>query len=176
MVHQARSASTSPLGAPAACKALTVLTSADRAEIAELVVDYAYAVDEGAWSSLAALFTSDATIDYSSAGGIVGTPEEIVAWLPEALALFDWTLHSVSTHRVRDLGDDEAAGEVHVEARHGLVWEGVEERMDVTATYQDRYLRTEAGWRIASRTERTLAITGGSFAALADAARRPDRR
>lgn len=144
----------------------------DRTALRELAIAYSYAVDERDWDAFVALFTEDATIDYTSAGGIAGTPAAVAAWMPGALELFDWTLHSVSTHRVTIADDGTASGDVHVLARHGLVWDGTDELMDVTAVYHDAYVRTAAGWRIAARREETLAITGGAFAALADAARR----
>ena len=49
----------------------------DRVLIGDLVVAYAYAVDEKNWMAFEALFTQDAQIDYRSAGGIAGTPAEL---------------------------------------------------------------------------------------------------
>lgn len=140
------------------------LRAHDRLAIEVLTTGYAYAVDEGDWSGFEALFAPDATIDYRSAGGIAGTPAEVAAWMPEAMALFTWSMHSMSTQRIAFIGDDEAIGDVHVLARHGLMWEGDEELMDVSAVYHDRYVRTPEGWRFAARTEETLAIVGGRFA------------
>jgi hypothetical protein len=89
----------------------------DRAEIADLTVAYAYAVDERDWSAFEDLFTSDAAIDYTSSGGIAGAPAAVVAWMPEALSLFTWTMHSVSTHRIVFDGPDLAHGSLHCCAR-----------------------------------------------------------
>ena len=138
----------------------------DRAGIEVLTTEYAYAVDGGDWATFEALFVPGATIDYRSAGGIAGTPAEVAAWMPEAMGLFTWSMHSLSTRRTTFTGADEATGDVHVFARHGLTWEGEEQLMDVSAVYHDRYVRTPAGWRFAARTEETLAIVGGSFAEL----------
>ena len=136
----------------------------DRALITDLVVDYAYAVDERDWTSFESLFVPDAHIDYRSAGGIAGTPAELAAWMPGAMALFTWSMHSLSTHRISFTGDRAAVGSLHVFARHALAWEGVDELMDVNAIYRDEYVSSEDGWRFASRTEETLLITGGRFA------------
>jgi len=144
----------------------------DRARIGDLVVAYAYAVDEKDWTAFAALFTPDGHIDYRSAGGIAGTPAELAAWMPQAMSTFAWSLHSLSTHRLQCTGADTAAGTLHVFARHGLVWEGANELMDVSARYHDQYVRTPAGWRFAARREETLTITGGRFAELVSAGRR----
>jgi hypothetical protein len=142
---------------------------ADRALIGELVVAYSYAVDSGDWIAFEALFTPDARIDYRSAGGLLGTPAEVAAWMPEAMALFTWSLHSLSTHRIEFTDRHEASGTLHVFARHGLVWEGVDELMDVNAIYHDTYIHTADGWRMASRREETLLITGGRFAEIVSA-------
>ncbi|MEV5559052.1 nuclear transport factor 2 family protein [Nonomuraea wenchangensis] len=42
---------------------------ADRLEIADLLARYTRAVDSGRWERLDEVFTADAVIDYSSAGG-----------------------------------------------------------------------------------------------------------
>jgi hypothetical protein len=141
-------------------------TLEDRALIGDLVVAYAYAIDERNWPAFEALFTPDAHIDYRSAGGMAGTPAEVAAWMPQALSLFTWTLHSAFTHRLRATGPDAVEGAIHMFARHGLVWEGTPEVMDVSGVYHDRYVRTPEGWRFAARREETRGVTGGKFAAL----------
>lgn len=144
-------------------------TLEDRALIGDLVVAYAFAVDERNWQAFEALFVPHARIDYASAGGITGTPAEVAAWMPQALSFFTWTMHSVLTHRIQSTGTDTAIGSLHVVARHGLLWEGANEIMDVTGIYRDEYVRTPAGWRFAARREDTMSFTGGKFAEIAGA-------
>jgi hypothetical protein len=138
----------------------------DRAGIEQLTIAYAYAVDDEDWDAFESLYVPDARIDYRSAGGIAGSPAEVAAWMAGASEMFSWSMHSMSTQRVVFTGPDSASGSLHVFARYGLVWEDVEELMDVSAVYHDTYVRTEAGWRFASRREQTLAVTGGRFADL----------
>ncbi len=145
------------------------LTPEDRALIGDLVVAYAFAIDERNWQAFEALFTPDAAIDYRSAGGISGTPAEVAAWMPQAMSIFTWTLHSVLTHRLEATAADAVTGSLHMFARHGLVWDGANEVMDVSGLYYDRYVRTPGGWRFAARREHTLSFTGGKFAAIAAA-------
>jgi len=149
------------------------LSLEDRALIGDLVVAYAFAIDERDWKAFEALFTPDAHIDYKSAGGIAGPPAEVATWMPQAISLFTWTLHSVLTHRLAPTGPDTVTGSLHMFARHGVLWDGVNEVMDVSGVYQDRYVRTPAGWRFAARREHTLSITGGKFAEMAAARMRP---
>jgi hypothetical protein len=138
----------------------------DRARIEQLTTAYAYAVDDRDWGAFEALFVLDAIIDYRSAGGIAGTPAEVAAWMASASEMFSWSMHSMSTRRITFTGPDNATGSVHVFARYGLVWEDVEELMDVSAVYDDAYVLTASGWRFASRREQTHAVTGGRFADL----------
>ena len=57
-----------------------------------------------------ALFTPDGLVDYTRAGGIAGTPAEVAAWMPGAMAVFTFCLHTTSTHQVRFTGPDSADG------------------------------------------------------------------
>jgi hypothetical protein len=144
---------------------------ADVLAIQDLVTSYAYAVDDQDWRRWQALFLPEAHIDYTSAGGIAGTPAELAAWMPGALSVFEFCLHSTSTHEIRFTGPDAATGRVHVLNRNGVRWEGTAEIVDVGAVYEDTYARERDRWRFASRVERTTYVTGGRFAAaIRDAA------
>ena len=145
----------------------------DRLEIQDLTTAYANSVDSRDWVRFEGLFVPDARIDYTSAGGTAGTPAEVAAWMPEAFAIFLWTMHSMSTQEIRFADADHASGSTHVIARHGVAWEGEEQLMDVGGTYADDYVRTVEGWRFAARTEHTVYFLGDSFADVArEAARR----
>lgn len=137
---------------------------ADRLAIQDLATAYAYAVDDKDWARWEALFTADAQVDYTAAGGIAGTAAEVAAWMPGAMAVFTFCLHTTTTHEIRFTGPDSATGRVHVFNRNGVEWEGRSEIFDVSAIYEDTYERVGDGWRIASRTERTMCMAGGAFA------------
>jgi hypothetical protein len=139
---------------------------ADRAAIEELATAYAYAVDDRDWVRWEALFRPDGLIDYESAGGITGTPAELAVWMPDAMAVFDFCLHTTTTHEIRFTDPDGAVGRVHVFNRNGVRWEGEAEIVDVSAVYHDRYVRLDGRWWIAERVEQTLCIIGGRFADL----------
>jgi len=139
---------------------------ADRAAIEDLATAYAYAVDDRDWVRWEALFRPDGRVDYTSAGGIVGTPAEVAAWMPDAMSVFEFCLHTTTTHQIRFTEGDGAVGRVHVFNRNGVRWEGQPEIVDVSAVYRDRYVRVAGRWWIAERVEHTLCITGGQFADL----------
>jgi hypothetical protein len=142
---------------------------ADHLAIRDLATAYAYAVDDRDWTRWEALFLPDALVDYTSASGIAGTPAEVAAWMPGAMAV----------HEIRFTGPDRATGRVHVFNRNGVDWEGANELFDVGAVYDDVYARVGSRWRFARRVEHTVYVGGGGFARMilrmAEAAAGDDR-
>ena len=69
---------------------------ADRIAAEDLLTRYATAVDRRDWQQYRSIFTADAEIDYTSAGGIAGTVDEIVEFLSTSLEIFEMTQHLVS--------------------------------------------------------------------------------
>ncbi|MEZ5144230.1 MAG: nuclear transport factor 2 family protein [Acidimicrobiales bacterium] len=143
-----------------------VARQGDVLAIEDLAISYAHAVDDRDWVRFEALFLPDATIDYRSSGGITGSPSEVAAWMPDAMAIFQWCMHSISTHEIRFTGPDTATGRVHLFNRNGLEWEGEAELLDVGGWYLDEYRRVDDRWRFARRVEKTAYLEGGRFAAL----------
>jgi len=137
---------------------------ADHLAIQDLATSYAHAVDDRDWARWEALFVPGGLVDYTSSAGIVGTPAEVAAWMPGAMSVFAFTLHTTATHEIRFTGPDTATGRVHVFNRNGVQWEGARELFDVGAVYEDTYVRVGGAWRIASRIERSSYMGGGRFA------------
>lgn len=131
-----------------------------------LAVAYGHAVDDADWARWAGLFTDDAVIDYTHSGGIAGTVSELAAWMPDAMSVFTWSLHSVLTHEIHFTGADTARGRSHVLNRNGIDWEGERELVEVSGLYLDEYRRVGDRWRFAARVEESRSITGGRFAAI----------
>ncbi len=121
----------------------------DRLEIDDLGTRYATAVDTKDWELYRTCFTPDAVIDYTAAGGIRGNLDEITAWLDEALKNFTHTIHYV-TNRAVTLDGDTATGRLAYYNPMGL---NDEKLLVCWGYYNDRYVRTVDGWRIATRTE-----------------------
>ncbi len=138
----------------------------DLEAIRALAIAYAGAVDDADWVRWQALFTPDARIDYSSSGGIIGDPAEVGAWMPGAMSIFTWTMHSIYTHEIHFTGPDRAVGKVHLFNRNGVEWEGAAEILDIGGFYRDEYVRVGDTWRFASRVEDTVYVDGGGFAAM----------
>lgn len=139
---------------------------ADTAAIQDLVVAYGFAIDDRDWPRWTALFTDDAQLDYTHSGGIVGTIAEVAGWMPQAMPVFTWSLHSVLTHEIRFTSATTATGRVHLFNRNGVDWNGKLEICDIGGRYLDDYRRDGDVWRFSRRVEESLYITGGEFAAL----------
>ncbi len=123
-------------------------------ELRALVDGYGVAVDDGDVESFCSLFTDDAVLSVLDADGAERSRYEgaaELATLPPKLARYDRTLHLVSTHHARVDGD-RARGTAYCEAHHRS---GDVDRI-LYIRYEDDYVRTAAGWRIAARTVRTL--------------------
>ena len=77
----------------------------DRIAAEDLLTQYATAVDRRDWEQYRSIFTADAEIDYTSAGGIAGTVDEIVEFLSTSLEMFEMTQHLVSNIDLEVNGD-----------------------------------------------------------------------
>jgi ketosteroid isomerase-like protein len=130
--------------------AKTLQELSDRLEIQDLLVDYAYAVDGRDWDALDAVFTPDAVIDFRATGGACGDLPTIKAFLADALAAFTAHQHLVAASRI-ELAGDTATGRTM--CHNPMVLDGGRHVMFVGLWYVDRFVRTEAGWRIQHRAQ-----------------------
>jgi len=128
---------------------------ADRLEIQDLLTRYCRAIDTREWDVLDTVFTPDAVIDYSSAGGAKGRFHEVKEWLAEVLPRFAMSQHLITNFEVRVDGDT-ATSRVYVYNPMGT--RNAAGGLDLFffgGYYVDRLVRTPAGWRIAERVEET---------------------
>ena len=124
----------------------------DRAEIQDLIVDYAHAVDFHRWDDLDALFTTDAVLDFTATGGERGRLPEIKVFFGQALNLFAGHQHLVAASKISIDGDTATATTIC----HNPMWldgDGAETMIQVGLWYHDTLVRTTDGWRIATRTQ-----------------------
>lgn len=126
----------------------------DRLEINDLLVRYTKAIDEKNWDLLDRVFTADATIDYSSSGGVAGPLPEVKRWLERGLAAFPETLHLIGNSEVELEGDRARAKTAVYNPMFFAKPQGGRHHFAVGAYYLDELVRTPEGWRIASRLER----------------------
>ncbi|HNA49239.1 MAG TPA: nuclear transport factor 2 family protein, partial [Mycobacterium sp.] len=114
----------------------------DELEITGLLHRYARAVDGRDWDLWRSLFTADAHIDYSSAGGLVGGRDEVSAWLERSLALLPMTQHYI-TNVEADITGDTAA--VRAMFYNPMLLPGATSISACGGYYHHRLVRTESG-------------------------------
>lgn len=131
---------------------LSLQEISDRLELADLVVRYSAAVDRRAWDLYESLFTPDAVIDYTEAGGIRGAPAEVRAWLEQVMPSFPAYQHLVSNTEL-DIDGDVATGRTMLFNPMGLPTPTGVHVAFVGLWYRDRFVRTPDGWRFAERYE-----------------------
>ena len=138
----------------------------DRFEINDLLVRYTRAIDQKDWDLLDQVFTPDASVDYTSSGGIAGSFAEAKAWLAKALAPFPETLHLIGNSEVALAGDTATARTAVYNPMFFRKPDDSRHHFAVGAYYCDELVRTDAGWRIARRVEEHHFTEGGLPPAL----------
>jgi len=135
---------------------------ADRIEIDDLLTRYATAVDTKDWDLFTTCFTADASIDYTSAGGIKGSVPEVRKWLSEVMPMFAMTQHLV-TNKAVQLDGDTATSRTGFYNPMGLPdGKGGVTLFIEGGYYNDKLVRTPDGWRIAQRIEESSYTTRSS--------------
>lgn len=130
---------------------------ADRQEINELLARYSWAMHDRDFDAWQACFTPDAHADYTTAGGIAGTPAEAAAWLSSTMSMFETNISHGGNVVVNFDSDDSAK----VRSIYKMVMKiGGESPtyMEACGYYNDVVVRTADGWRIADRFEQILYI------------------
>jgi 3-phenylpropionate/cinnamic acid dioxygenase small subunit len=131
----------------------------DRLEIDALLTRYATAVDAKDWLLYESCFTRDAFIDYTSSGGIKGSLSEVRRWLSQVMPVFAMTQHLV-TNRAIKVDGDTATSRSYFFNPLGLPdgKGGMSVYFD-GGYYNDKLVRTPAGWRIKERIEESAYST-----------------
>lgn len=128
----------------------------DRLEIQALMTRYGKAVDRRDWDLYRSVFTADAFIDYTSAGGTAGGVEEMVAWLDEALAQFPATQHLVANFDI-DIDGDAATAEVMF---HNPMVMPDKSVWQTGGWYHHDLVRAADGWRSSRLIEESAYFSG----------------
>lgn len=131
----------------------------DRTEINDLLVRYSEALNRADWETWTACFTADAHLDYTTAGGVAGSPAEAVAWLAPTMAMFDMRIHRMANVQICFDGADTAA----IGSQYNTVMRIPGAAGDAAARptyieaagwYDDVVVRTASGWLLSKRAER----------------------
>ena len=130
---------------------------ADRLEINELLTRYSRAVDRKDWVLYRQVFTADASIDYTSAGGIAGDTETQATWLAKALAQFPVTQHLIANVGIQFIDADTATVEAIF---HNPMVMPDKSSWVTGGWYHHEMIRTDDGWRSRKLVEESGYFSG----------------
>lgn len=132
----------------------------DERAIAQLLYRYAWMVDQREWDLIDSVFTADATIDYTSTGGIAGPARPTLEWLHRALAPWPINLHYISNIQVEFVAGGARCRCMFLApmGRNGA--DGTQEVITNGGYYVDELVKTVAGWRIRERVCRQTVMMG----------------
>jgi len=130
---------------------------ADRSEIAALLYRYARAVDSKDWELYRSVFTVDAMIDYSSAGAICGTREEVADWLSAGFAAIPMSMHYVTNIEILSYTSDSAT--VRAMFYNPMQLPGMADLSYCGGYYHHDLIRTGDGWRSRDLREENVWFT-----------------
>lgn len=116
----------------------------DELEISALLSRYARAVDTKDWALYRSVFTDDAYVDYSSAGVIAGSRDEVADWLSQAFTAIAMSMHYI-TNIESDIDGDTAR--VRAMFYNPTQIKGVAELSMFGGYYHHDLVRTPDGWR-----------------------------
>ena len=119
----------------------------DELAIRDLANRYARMIDRRDWPELPRVFTPDCEL--SGQGYLMRGHAELGVGLRK-IDMFSATQHCV-LNQVTQLDGDRATGEFYCVAYHIHERDGVPYKLDMGIRYEDRYVRSADGWRLAKR-------------------------
>ena len=134
----------------------------DRLEIEQVLRAYAWALDAKEFDGLDDVFTPDAFLDYTTAGGIKGDYPEVKAWLASVLPHFPAYQHLISNVEVTidPSGDTATSRAAFYNPMGHDKADGKRVYFHCGGEYRDQWVRTGDGWRIKDRFEQTIWMDG----------------
>ncbi|WP_372481332.1 nuclear transport factor 2 family protein [Mycolicibacterium lacusdiani] len=130
------------------------MAGADDGEITALLYRYARAVDTKDWELYRSVFTDDARVDYSSAGAVVGTRDEVIDWFAANFAVIPWSMHYVTNVEILDRTADSAT--VRAMFYNPMQLPGMAAMSSCGGYYHHELVRTPDGWRSRSLREENV--------------------
>ena len=129
----------------------------EHSDISALLYRYARAVDSKDWELYRSVFTEDAHIDYSSAGAVVGSRDEVVDWFAANFGVIPWSMHYITNIEILD-GDGDTAT-LRAMFYNPMQLPGMAEMSACGGYYHHDLVRTPDGWRSRSLREENVWFT-----------------
>lgn len=125
----------------------------DELAITALLNSYARAVDTKDWALYRSVFTEDAVIDYSSAGAIAGSRDEVADWLSAGFAAIGMSMHYITNIEPTIDGD---TARVRAMFYNPMQLPGVDGLSYCGGYYHHELVRSPDGWRSRSLREENV--------------------
>ena len=135
----------------------TPVPADDRLDIAALLYRYARAVDGKDWTLYRSVFTDDAVIDYSSAGAIRGTRDEVADWLAAGFGAITMSMHYITNIEILEYAVDSVT--VRAMFYNPMQLPGMADLSYCGGYYHHSLVRTDDGWRSRDLREENLWFT-----------------
>jgi len=126
----------------------------DQLEITALLNRYARAVDGKDWELYRSVFADDAVIDYSSAGAIAGSRDEVADWLAQGFAAIPMSMHYITNVEILESTGDTAR--VRAMFYNPMQLPGMTELSYCGGYYHHDMVRTPDGWKSRNLREENL--------------------
>jgi hypothetical protein len=126
----------------------TLQTLIDKQALHELILTYCRACDRRDFALLRTLYHADAVDDHGAM--FRGSASEFLAWLPEVMAQFEATVHSIS-NALFVVDGAHAQGELYTVAYH-RTHPPAPRDIVIGGRYFDRYERRDGAWRFLHRS------------------------
>ncbi|HEX9175436.1 nuclear transport factor 2 family protein [Mycobacterium sp.] len=130
----------------------------DELEISALLSRYARAVDTKDWALYRSVFTDDAYVDYSSAGVIAGSRDEVADWLSQAFTAIAMSMHYITNIEITNVESQVDGDTATVRAMfyNPFQLSGMSDVSHCGGYYHHELVRGPDGWRSRSLREENL--------------------
>lgn len=130
----------------------------DHNQITRRVYEYAYGIDTRDWQLYRSIFADEIAMDFSSYNGNPAATMKADDWVSGVKVLFTGlhaTQHSMSNPLV-DIAGDTARCRMYMQAEHFFLNDQGSQDFALGGYYDDRLIRTVAGWKIEAVTLNVL--------------------
>ncbi|HEY9265373.1 MAG: nuclear transport factor 2 family protein [Mycobacterium sp.] len=132
----------------------------DAQDISDVLVRYATGIDRRDWALFRTVFTDDCELDYGEIGSWTGV-DAVTEFMVAAHEMAGHTMHRITNQVVCVVGDS-ATARAYVDAL--IMAQDNSSGVNAAGFYDDEFVRTDAGWRLARRRFTTVLVrtVGGS--------------
>ena len=132
----------------------------DKEQIAEVLIRYATGIDFKDWALLRSCWTEDVDVDYGEVGRYSGA-DAITGLMEQLHSAMGPTYHRLTNFAIA-LDGDRATARSYVHAVLQAIPDDAASWVEALGHYDDEFVRTPDGWRIARRTTSIARVHAGA--------------